>query len=311
MITLDIPQANRTLYLPEDLSECDSDQYKEVCELIYQYNTGEIIYNTFRVQAFSKLLYIIPGKNQLTETEDLEKNSNISQHSELIDSFFETPEKESDSKVIKQNYTNNHIPFVYPLWHKYFGPSDQFNNITFGEYTDAINLYIEYETTKDEEYLRLLMAIFYRKKRKFHWLRNWLFKYTADVRESYNEATIEARANTFKELTNGELYGFYLFLASFHKYLTNCELNLNGNPINIGMLFQESETKEVSSDLPGLGLKSIEYQLSESGVFGSNKEVRATNLWEILIRLYDITKRDKDEAARQEAAERKAKSKTS
>jgi hypothetical protein len=75
------------------------------------------------------------------------------------------------------------------------------------------------------------------------------------------------------------------------------------------MLFQESKEKQVESKLPGLGLKSIEYQISESGVFGSNKEVRNTSLWEILIRLYDITKRDKDEKARQKAAEAEAKQK--
>ena len=309
MITLEIPETNRTLYLPEDLRECDTKQYTDVCGLIYKFNTGKLNYDAFRVQALYKLLNLTPTKRDLSEIEDLEKNANVYGLSALIDSFFEANSEQSEAPVIKQDYVNNHIPFLQPLWHKYYGPSDQFRNINFGEYTDAINLYLEYEKTKDETYLSIIAAIFYRKKRKLHKLRNFLFKHQSDVREAYNENTVDLRAKTFQKANKGELYGFYLFLASFHKYLTSCVLNLNGNEINIGMLFQDSGEKQVTSNLPGIGLKSIEYQISESGVFGNNKAVRETNLWEILIRLYDITKRDKDEKARQKAAEAEAKRK--
>lgn len=308
MITLEIPHTGTTLYLPEDLSECDPRQYADVCELIYRFNSGQIIYNTFKIQAVYKLLNLIPGKTELNEEEDLHKNANISQLADFIDGFFEPHPDNPQKTVIKQNYIHNHIPKIKPLWRTYYGPSDQFRNVSFGEYTDAVNLFSEYEKTKDDECLYLLMAIFYRKKRKFHRLRN-LFKYKADVREAYNEDTIEARAKIFKNQPIGLVYGFYLFMASFHKYLTNCVLQLNGKEINIGLLFQESSEKVTTSNMPGLGLKSIEYQISETNVFGTNKEVRETNLWEILIRLYDITKRDADEKARQKEAERKAKSK--
>lgn len=308
MITLEIPQTKSTLYLPEDLSECDSQQYEDLCELIFRFNSHKILFDTFKIQAIYKLLNLTPSKNKLSEEEDLNKNANIYQLSNLIDSFFEVNEKGELTNVIKQNYINNHIPKIKPLWRTYYGPTDGFRNVSFGEYTDAINLLVDYEKNKDEESLRLLMAILYRKKRPFHAIRN-LFKYKSDKREAYNEDTVEMRAKTFSYLPIGQLYGFYLLVASFHKYLTNCVLYLNGTEINIGLLFQESSEKQVTSNLPGLGLKSIEYQISESAVFGNNKEVRETNLYEILIRLYDITKRDKDEKARQEAAERKAKTK--
>lgn len=310
MTTLENPVTGTTLYLPSDLSECDNQQYQDVCELIYRFNAGKIIYDTFRVQTFYKLLNLAPGKRKLSEDEELNKTANIYQLSQFIDNFFETNPKGELTNIIKQNYINNHIPFVKPLWRSYYGPTDAFRNINFGEYVDAINLFVQYEQTKDETYLRLLMAIFYRKKRRLHWLRNTFIKYKLDCREAYNEDSIEKRAETFKYLNMGQLYGFWLYVGSFHKYLSNCVLQLNGQEINIGLLFQEPETKEASSNLPGLGLKSIEYQLSESAVFGDYQKVRATNLYEILIRLYDITKRDKDEKARQEAAERKAKSKS-
>ena len=307
MITLDIPHTNKTFYLPEDLSECSNEQYPEVCELIYRFNTGKINYQTFRTQTLYKLLNLEPSLNLTPEQEEA-KNANIAMLSVAIDGFFEENPTEGNHPIIKQEYTNNHIPYTQPLWVKYYGPTDNFKNISFGEYSDAINLYLEYENTKDEELLRLIMAIFYRKKRKFHSLKN-LSKHKQDVREAYNEDTIEHRAKIFKGVPMGQLYGFYLLLASFHKYLTNCTLHLNGKEINIGVLFQEPTEKQVESDLPGIGLKSIEYQISESGVFGNSQQVRKINLWEIFIRLYDITKRDQDERARQKAAEAEAKRK--
>lgn len=307
MTTLEIPETSTTLYLPEDLSECDTQQYIDMCELIYKFNAGEIVYKTFKIQAIYKLLNLIPGESKLTEKEDLDKHANIYQLSSLIDSFFETNPEDKTKPIIKQNYTQNHIPVVKPLLKNYYGPSDLFRNVAFGEYTDAINLYMEYENTKEDEYLYLLMAVFYRPKQKFHKDRNVLFAYNENIREPYNEATIESRAEIFKNLPIGYVYGFYLFMASFHKYLTNCVLKLNGQEINIGLLFQEPTEKVATSNMPGLGLKSIEYQISESNVFGTNKEVRETNLFDILIRLYDITKRDADDKARQKEAERKSK----
>lgn len=296
MITLEIPETKTTLYLPSELSECDTRQYIEVCELIYYYNKQAIDYDTFRVQAVYKLLNLKPGKKELPDDQETFKNANIYQLSLLIDSFFED---ENGKPVIKQNYVNNHIPFVNPLLTKYLGPTDMFRNITFGEYSDAMNLYLEYEKSKDEHYLQLIMAILYREASTLK----------PSKRIKYDEEAVDERAEKFKILRKGELYGFYLFFASFHKYLTNCILHLNGQEINIGLLFKEPTEEQVTSNLPGLGLKSLEYQISESGVFGTNKEVRNTNLWEILIRLYDITKRDADDKARHEDAERKAKTK--
>lgn len=309
MTILEIPETGRKFYVPSNLGECDRQQYIDICELMYRFNTAKIDYTTFANQAIYKLLNLMPAKKYKSEAIEQEKNANISILSGIMLEYFEARENDETKTVIKQDYVHNHIPFVQPLWKKYYGPTNEFRNISFGEYTDAINLFLEYEKTRNEAYLPIIMAIFYRKKRKFHLLKKLFGKHSKDVREPYNSDTVDKRVKVFEGLTMGEKYGFYLFLASFHKYLTQCKLRLNGNEINIGYLFKEPSKKVVTSNLPGIGLKSIEYQISESGVFGTNQEVRATNLWEILIRLYDLTKRNEDEEARHEADKRAAKQK--
>jgi hypothetical protein len=61
-------------------------------------------------------------------------------------------------------------------------------------------------------------------------------------------------------------------------------------------LYKEFPTdrKTVKSDYPDLGMKSMLYVIAESGIFGTEKEVRKAPLWEILVRMYDIRKRDFD-----------------
>ena len=53
----------------------------------------------------------------------------------------------------------------------------------------------------------------------------------------------------------------------------------------------------MESKIPGIGMLSIAHQLAESQVYGPIQEVRKTDFWEIILRLYDIRKRDLDHQA--------------
>lgn len=305
MITIEIPERNHTLYLPEYLEECDASQYIDMSDLIHRYNSQKITYDDFKVQAIYKLLNLIPKDSNEKATQ--EKLSNIYMLTDAVDNYFTL--KEGGEKSIKLTHTHNHLPKIKPLWRSYYGPTDFFKNIKFGEYSDAINLYLEYNQTKDESLLYTIMAIFYRKKQPFHFIKKHLKGYDGDVRESYNEISVDQRAKVLKVLPVGYAYGFYLFLASFHQYITQAKISINGETIDFSRLFDEPTEKTAKSDMPGLGLKSIEYKIAETGVFGDDQKVRNTSMWEIYIRLYDITKNYEDEKARIHQAKEEAKSK--
>jgi hypothetical protein len=74
-----------------------------------------------------------------------------------------------------------------------------------------------------------------------------------------------------------------------------------GNELDLSILFEGDGSVQPTSGLPGIGLKSTMYSLAESGVFGSLKQLRKENFWEVILRMYDIVKRDKDVEARQKS----------
>ncbi|WP_395058215.1 hypothetical protein [Flavobacterium sp.] len=284
MHIIEFPELKLTKYLPTDLSECDSRQYIEMSALIFYFQTGIVDYEQFKVHALYKLLEMKAVRKGIV---DNEKYSRIYQYSELLDTFFE--ENEEKEKVIKQYYIHNPVPKFRGAFRQFYGPSDDFDNIKFGEYVDALEAFINFKQTGELIYLSSLLAVMYRKKDYFNINKK-------DKRQIYNPDTVSERAKFFQRQHIGVLYGFYLYFASFQKYLTSATLFIQGNEIDLSILFESKKSKD-ESKFPGLGMKGVLLSMAESGVYGTEQGVRDTSLWEVLIRMYDITKRSLDEEA--------------
>lgn len=296
MHSIDIPDAKITRYIPGDLSECDQQQYIDMCELIFHYQNDAINYDEFRTHAAYKLMNMKPSK----ETDnDEEKFANIYMISELINDFFEIDAK--GVKTIKQYYTHNPVPSFQPLWKTYYGPADGFRDMTFGEYRDGLRLFHDFHATGDMHILTLLTAVFYRPKKSFHCFKKQLASYDGNIRERYNSNTLDERAVGLKTAPIGFIYGFYLLFASFQKYLIDAKILWGGQEIDFSILFESNKTDDfVSTEAPGIGMDSIAFSMAESGTFGTIKEVDNTNFWEIFARMYDL-RRTELERIKQEA----------
>ncbi len=281
MITLQFPDKNKTIYFPENLAECDEQQYADMSKLLYLLKTNEISYFDFRILAVYALMNMkIPKTIPTESSEGSLKWENLFRLSELVESFFERKEtSEGDTIEIKFGYLENRYK-VHRFFRKYYGPEDGFRNVTFGEYIDGLEEYIYFTETGEIESLRLLFSIFYRAKG-----------------EVYNIEKSRKRANgIFKYTDIRHLYGFYLFFTSMQHYILSGQLSVMGSEIDLSIIYQDSsEEKKVKSDIPGIGMHSILHDLAESGVFGNYNEVRQTNMWTILIRLYELKKRRLDE----------------
>ena len=290
-----IPDTNDKFYIPSSLAECTSQQYIDFCALIFRFQSQELDYEQFRIQAIYKLCNLKQSTKVLSEEEDLEKWTNIYKLSLYVDEFFEL--NEDKQRIIKMDFTNNPVPSIY-LWKDYYGPSDQFMNINFGEYTDALRLFHDFNATGDIDLLYVIAAILYRPKKSFHFIKKHLNNYDGDIRVPYNSKIIDKRADKFKFLSVGFVYGVYMFFASFQKFLTSATIPWGGKEIDLSILFesQNDESDEnKDQDIPGIGMDSIMFTIAESGAFGSTEEVRKINLWEIMIRMYDLRKRDLDQ----------------
>ncbi|WZL88321.1 hypothetical protein VS868_12010 [Salinimicrobium sp. 3283s] len=298
MITLEIQETNRFFKLPEELGECDSRQYREACLLIYRYQQNEMSYEDFRVEMLYKLLDLEKGsKKGLFDSEKLELHSNIFSLSCFVDSFFEKDEHEEVDKLnLKLYYIDNKIRETRVGDYDFIGPADEFEDISWGQYMDALEVYYLIENQPSKELYYELMAIFYLPMGK---------RYDRDKTNRY--------LKHIQKCHFGEVYGFFLLFASFQSYLFSATIFYQGNELDLSILFQDPADRkketEPKSKIPGIGMKSIEFQLAGSGVFGPLKEMRKTNFWETILRIYDIRKSDLDARAERERQEEIAKSK--
>ncbi len=284
ILTLDIPEIGKSLCMPLNLKVCDQRQYVAICALIYRLEGKEITSEEFKTLSVYELLDLQQGKRKIGEEEVNQALSNIQGIAQYIPNFFF--EKEGVLQI-KLDYDKNHIEEITSGLHKFYGPQDDFSDVSFGEYEEGLNVFLEYNRVKDIELLVRLAAIFYRKKGK-------------RKREVYDSDTIDERMEQMKYVQPGELYGFYYTFAAFHTYFSSSCVSWEGRVIDMSIVFTEQDEDEKSnyeSPYPGLGMKSILFQLAESGVFGNDKGVRRTNLWEVVLRLYDIRKTDLDTLA--------------
>lgn len=302
MNLIEIPEKKYKKYLPEHLGECDKVQYIEVSALIFNMFYRQLSYEDFRIHALYKLMdmtkknspkvEIMPFTQENSLNVDEDKFSKIYQLSEMLDTFFEF--NQEGQRVLTQYYTHNPLPTIKVGLRNYRGPLDEFEKVTFGEYFDALENFINFNDTGEMIYLYNLAAIFYRPKK--------FFSRSKDKRVNYNPDLVPARAKKMKYQHIGVLYGIYLFFASFQKNLTTTILYIQGNEIDFSILFDGEKSK---SDIPGLGMKGIMLSIAESGVYGNESQVRNVPLWDIFIRLYDITKRNLDEKAEYEKIQKK------
>ncbi|WP_396153716.1 hypothetical protein [Flavobacterium sp.] len=296
MHTVTIPEHNITKYIPEDLSECDAQQYIDMAGLIFLHQTGQLNYEEFRVQAIYKLMNMVPEEPKTKLKRNLElseadenKYSNAYRLSELIDTFFD--DGENNQKIIKQNFIHNPVKKFMPFWNNYYGPEDLLSNMKFGEYSDALRLFNQINANGELEMLFPFAAILYRKKKSFIFFRKLLNLYDGDIRQRYNSYSVDARAKVFENTPVGFVWGVYLMFGSFQKWLATAEIPWGGKVLDMSIIFT-SEGNEEPETIPGIGMDAVMFAISESGVFGTKKELDERPLIEVLLRMYDIRKRD-------------------
>lgn len=303
MHTIEIPEANITKYIPSDLSECTREEYMDICELVFRMDVQEISFDDLKIQAVYKLMNMKRKDEKLSVENDLIKFANIHQLSLLIDDFFD--ENEIGQKVLKQSYIHNPIPHFTPLLRKYFGPADQFENVTFGEYSDALRLFHQFHASGDMELLYHMAAILYRPSKSFHSIRKRSANYDGDIRQKYNPNHVQSRAKVFRYMPVGFIYGVYLYFASFQKFISSAEVPWAGKVLNLSILFQvSSDDAPVDVGHDDIGMDAVMFTLAESGVFGSPKELNNTNIWMVLVRMYDVQLKSLQQKKQEQDAER-------
>lgn len=278
---IEFPEANKSFNIPENLSECTGKDYMEMSRLIMAYYAGKITYEEFRILAVKHWLNI-----KLKENDDEEVLANIYMLSELMDGFFENSE---NNKKIILDYIDIKIPKIRTITKTYFGPQDSFSDMTYGEYTDAVKVFLQFSNSGEVALLYDLAGILYRRKKR-------------GKRMPYDSTDIEKRSKTFKKYTSfGFVAGVYLQFAAFLQYLPEASLSLDGkSELDFSILY-EGSAGETPEKVPGIGADAVVFTLAESGIFGKVKDVRSTPFWEIQIALYELRRKDIENQKQQDA----------
>lgn len=270
MHIIEIPVKEFKAYLPSDLSECDSRQYIALSGLLYLYQSGNISFEQWRVSAFYELLNLKPIN---TNKDDIYKRSAIEQYSRILESFFEGSD---DERILKQYYVNNPIPEIKWFPFNLIGPGNDFENITFGEFIDMLEEYINFNQTGEVIYLLRMLAVAYVPV---------LFK----KRKNPNSKKVIQRAEKFQKMHMGFVWGFYLYFTSFYKTLVDRKIFVQGNELDLSIVFDQSG-KNDDSEIPGLGMRGVLVSMAETGIHGTFSEARQIPFWDAIIFMHRMAK---------------------
>ncbi|MDM1529003.1 hypothetical protein [Myroides odoratimimus] len=265
MVEIEFPEANKRVYIPSNLGECNPKEFKKVCVLLLDYFSNQINYEALKTQITATLLGY-----RITPSSTEEGLANLVIVSDIVDSYFHIDENGNNS--INLDIYEDKVPVLKTLFSKYHSCGDNYERMTYGQYADASRFFQMFSKEYNTEYLYTLLAILYTKKK-----------------EEYNSKNIDKRIAKFKKYIHpGEAFGVYLLFASFMKGLATTEINWRGEDIDLSILFEGNV--EESSGMPGLGADSLVYTLAEHGSLGVAENVRKTNFWEVMLLMYELKK---------------------
>jgi len=275
MHAINIPHLDKSVDIPSHLGECTAVEYADMCDLLYQYNHQKIDFLQLRVAAVYRLLKMDFSSKKRSEEDQEAVETNIYLLSELIDSFFTTPEE--GPMVLRQEFNHNPTLTIPCATKTLYGPDDYMIDITFGQYVEALNVFSTYVAQPDEELLYLLASIFFRKKNT-----------------PYSEKQVQQNVKALKTTGFGYIYGVYLSFASFQHHLTSAIVLWEGKEYDLSILFKShyADADAPTATLPGLGMKSTAFMLAKSQILGNLAQVNNTILGEVLLLMYDLRKDD-------------------
>lgn len=283
MHTLEIPEIKFKAKFASCIDELTSSQFVYFCKLIAWFQVNQINESDFKLLMLVKLLKIrfnpaVYKKHPLS----LLESCNLFQLQETLNSFF-------TDKTLNLSFSRNLLPSLRVSFfkRKLHGPLPYLTNCSFFEYIEAQRHFIAFSKTEDYAELDKLIACLYRPAKYFHFIRKYLPNYDGDIRQKFNDNQVERRAKQIAKLPPEMRFGVYLFFKNCEENFQTGEMEINQNVISFRELFKKSDETDKTLNLGWVGLL---YSLAESCVFGNIKETANQNVYDVLLRVYQVIK---------------------
>jgi hypothetical protein len=315
MNTLEIPVKKIFVTYPSEWEEMDRDQSIFVGELLYKMHKKQLDVDQFRKLVLDRFIRRVNNiARHLTEDEELDLWGNEWLLAETMNFFFKITVK--DDKVKKKNnkkaekdgdeaieekqaeqweimprFTKNLIPwFRIGFGRKLYGPGDFMQGMTFSEYKDALSASMKYMETSEDVWLDRLTAILYRRKRPGLRRLRHSPDFDGRMRIAYNQERVERDSMVMKRVTPGIKYMALMYISGCLWALKSDAdgngIEIDGTRFDFSLLFKRGNKDENPQD--SVGMIGVMMALAESGVFGNLKDVANTDVWDVLVRMYQL-----------------------
>lgn len=284
MQTIEVPGQKETLQIPSEWDELRPNQVIKILEYASMFTTGQMNYNKFIVCSF----YIIADikRNWISVAKEMilssgkyeEKLNNIFIYAQQLTTFLFKPkakkEKIPSPEEFYFNTVINYIPVFTAKSTKYYGPKNMLGDLTFGEFIGAIDAMNEYFQNRDEPSLNKFIANIYRPSsdgiKRIEFQEEKLANYRSDL------SKVPAHIK----------FGILFWFSTCINYIKSEDIEIDGKEINLSVLFPK-KSKNNTAKSTGIGWKSVLYGVAKEGVFGPIEKTNSTNLFEVLMFMYD------------------------
>lgn len=165
-----------------------------------------------------------------------------------------------------------------PTIRGWLGPKDYGEDITFGEFRQAVAHLRVWEQKQNPQALQALGGLLYRPEASKQQKHERQLR-----RQPYDWDTIDDKIARGARMQPWQLWGIYAWFAYFCEYLTTGTFVIDGVEVCFAPIFQTTEKKEGGSKSGSL--QQICLTLAESHVFGTAREVDNTQLLVVMQKL--------------------------
>ena len=286
MHKIEIPDSKISIEFPSEIDEMTGAQFVRYVDFVLQYIEGKIDETKFKLLLTTSLLDIRKGiRYAFMSTEEKEAcDVNLVRISDLMAGFIEDNPQEN-KREFKLKSVKNFVPRIL----HYFGPANCFQNMTYCEYRMARSFFKGYAQNGNEDDLNHMIAILYRPSKSFWPVRKYLASCDGERRIVFkaqsNPIYFKRRVKRIATVPFHVRYAVFLYFSACEDYLKTGRPVVDGNELDFSRLYTNDSPDEGKSDV---GLVGLLYSLTETGVFGNIEQTDNTNIWDIMIRLYQV-----------------------
>ena len=287
MHTIEIPAKKILLDFPSEINEMTNNQFVRYVDYVLRYVNGAIDENLFKLNMAALLLNVRRGLGYffLNKAKREQCETNIVRISELMAGFIDD-NQEDGKREFKLKSVRNFVPRILD----YYGPGNCFENLSYCEYRLTRVFFKSFALDNREEDLNQMIAILYRPSKPGWFLRRYLKSCDGERRIVHNSKSnpllLQRRLSRIARIPYHIRYAVFLYFSGCEDFLKTGKPVVDGIELDLSELYTgESDPDDNRADV---GMVGLLYSLTETGVFGSIEQTDGTNLWDIMIRLYQV-----------------------